>query len=70
MFDFAAYSLHGKMLELEARDKPAFLRDMHGKVHHMTLEINMQTTVRGLAQTKTKTTIGLTQNLNQYRPHH
>eukprot|EP01047_Picozoa_sp_COSAG01_P030868 COSAG01_NODE_2166_length_8254_cov_9.294421_9_plen_198_part_00 len=32
MFDFAAYSLHGKMLALEAQGKPAFLRDMHGEI--------------------------------------
>ena len=31
-FDFSAYTLHGKMLELEAEGKPAFLRDMHGTI--------------------------------------
>ena len=40
MFDFAAYALHGKMMALEASGKPAFLRDMHGKVNAPLLANN------------------------------
>lgn len=30
MFDFAAYHLHGRMMQLEAQGKPAYLRDRYG----------------------------------------
>lgn len=52
MFDFAFYTLHGKMQELEDKGKPAFLRDSRGKIVELCNDGNFYCNITTFDHTK------------------
>ena len=52
MFDFSAYALHGRMLQLEAEGRPAFLRDHLGRIVSLCNDGNVYCNVTTFDHTK------------------
>jgi hypothetical protein len=52
MFDFAAYKLHGEMMQLEAQGKPAYLRDDRGQIVELCNDGNYYCNITTFDHTK------------------